>query len=67
MVKSLLRKKLEIVQQTEITKNTAQILKNDKTKLKTETKEQTDKLKSIIDKLNLFSEQPDYYQTNPLD
>ena len=67
LIKSLLRKKLEINLQVETTRNGLLQLNDEKTELETELKEQNDKLKSIIEKLNLFSDQPSYRQMNGLD
>ena len=67
LIKSLLRKKLEINLQIETMENRLRQLNDEKTELETELKEQSDKLKSIIEKLNLFSDQPAYRQNNGID
>lgn len=67
LIKSLLRKKLEINLRVKATENGFLQLNDDKIELETELKEQNDKLKSIIEKLNLFSVQPSYSQINGVD
>ena len=67
LIKSLLRKKLEINLQLETIENRSLQINDEKNDLQTEFKEQNDKSKSIIEKLTVFTDPPAYSQANHTD
>lgn len=67
LIKSMLKKKLEINFQIETMEHRLLQLNDEKNELENEFNEQKDKLKSIIEKLNLFTDQPAYCEVNHAD